>query len=250
MKKTPLILLLFTCISVFTKAQTSVQKREYITRYTQAQVIDSCEGAIIYQRMMKVLELDYTQLKDLGYNVQGWNEEYYESGQLMHISYYKAGKVVLFKNFFETGQCQNYITYLDSNRCNIEVYFENGSLKHQLVYQYNKPKQLTEFYPSGLPKMLIEYDQELDCVSAKKNWYLNAELQSEMLLTEVKQKRYSDRLYYPNGKIKEDGELIYSSNTKEYINVGTRTSYESSGKKKHSEKYKFNASSNWSLVFL
>jgi antitoxin component YwqK of YwqJK toxin-antitoxin module len=116
---------------------------------------------------MKVLELDYKQLKDLGYNVQGWNEEYFESGQLMHISYYKAGKVVLFKNFYENGQCQNYIIYLDTGQCNLEVYFENGDLKHQMFYLNGKPKKITEFYPSGLTKINIEYYQELICVSSK-----------------------------------------------------------------------------------
>jgi len=189
--------------------------------------------------MMKVLELDYKQLKDLGYNVQGWNEEYFESGQLMHISYYKAGKVVLFKNFYENGQCQNYIIYLDTGQCNLEVYFENGDLKHQMFYLNGKPKKITEFYPSGLPKMNIEYDRELNCVSSKKIWYLNAETQSEMTLIDEKAKKYSDRLFFPNGKLKEEGELLYSVNTGEYINIGTRVSYESSGKKKHTEKYKY-----------
>lgn len=239
MKKTiQIIAILFISTSTFF-SQAKPLKHDYITRYTQAQVLDSCEGSIIYARMMKVLELDYKQLKDLGYNVQGWNEEYYESGQLMHISYYKGGKVVLFKNFFENGQCQHYITYLDSSQCNIEVYFENGGLKHQLNYYNGKLKKMTEYYPSGLPKMNIEYDLDLDCVKNKKSWYLNAETQAEMNLTDPKLKKYSDQLFYPNGRIKEEGEVIYAASTKEYINVGSRHSFESSGKKKHTEKYKY-----------
>ena len=238
LKKSHFIFFSLFLNNVLLFAQSNPAKHDYITRYTQAQVIDSSEGAIIYNRMMKVLELDYKQLKDLGYNVQGWNEEYFESGQLMHISYYKAGKLVLFKNFYENGQCQHYITYLDSSHCSIEVYFESGAVKHQVLYQNGKPKKITEFYPNGLPKMLIEFDPELDYVISKKLWYLNAETQSELTLTDPKLKKYSDRLFYPNGKIKEVGEVIFSPLTKEYINIATRTSFESSGKKKNSEKYR------------
>lgn len=220
-------------------AQVNHSKHNYIPRYTQSQIIDSCDGANLYRRLMNVLEEDYVQLKSLGYDVQGWNEEYFESGQLMHISYYKDGKAVLFKNFYENGQCQHYITYTDSSACNIDMYFEDGALKHQLTYCNGKPKKIAEFYQSGLPKVLIEFDQEADCVSSKKFWFRNAEIQEEIKLEDAVAKKYSDTMYFPNGQLKEKGELIYVTETKEYVNVGSRTTYESSGKKNHTTKYHF-----------
>lgn len=234
-------ILIFFLLGLFTitLAQTHAN-HNYVTRYNQSQIIDSSDAAILYRRLMKVLEEDYIQLKNLGYDVQGWNEEYFESGQLMHISYYKDGRVVLFKNFYESGQCQHYITYTDSSVCNIENYFEDGALKHQLNYVNGEPKKLTEFYQNGLPKILIEYDSKLARVSSKKLWYRNAEIQEEIKLKDTLAGKYSNILYYPNGQLKEEGELQYLPETKEYINIGTRTSYESNGKKKHSTKYHFN----------
>ena len=219
-------------------------KKEYVTRYTQTQLLDSAEGMLIYRKMMHVLKLDFELLSEQGSFVQGWNEEYFDNGQLMHISYYKEGKLVLFKNFFENGQCEHNITYTDPQNCNIEVYFENGGLKNQIHFINGVPEKMTEFFANGLPKSQIEFSLETSCISSRRVWFLNAELQSELILLDSKNKTYSDKAFYPNGSIKEEGELLYSTETKEYIKTGTWKVFESGGKKRSSEKFKFTLSSN------
>jgi antitoxin component YwqK of YwqJK toxin-antitoxin module len=158
---------------------------------------------------------------------------------LQHISYYRDNKLVLFKNFFENGQCEHNVTFTDSLNCNIEVYFNNGSIKNHIAFFNGSPKKMTEFYPNGLPKCNIEFDLNQNRVTLKRTWFVNAEEQSEIIGTEVKNK-FIEKLYYPNGQLKEEGELIYSEDKREYYKNGTWNSYESSGKKKHSEKFKFN----------
>jgi len=105
-------------------SQTTGPKHDYVRLHTQAQVLDSTEGILIYTKLLKVLQMDYDLLFKQGSVVQGWNEEYYDNGQLMHISYYKEGNLVLFKNFYENGQCENNITYPDPQNCNIDVYLK------------------------------------------------------------------------------------------------------------------------------
>ncbi|WP_317897209.1 hypothetical protein [Aurantibacillus circumpalustris] len=243
MKNILFILILLDFVAISVSAQTQ-HKHEYSTRYTQKQMLDSCEGVLIYYKMMWVLKLDYELLSEQGSVVQGWNEEYFDNGQLMHISYYKEGKLVLFKNFFENGQCEHYITYTDPQNCNIDVYFESGGLKNQIHFNNNLPERMTEFFSNGLPKSQIEFDQKANCVSSKRVWFLNAELQSELLIIDIANKKYSDKSFYPNGLIKEEGELIYSIENKEYIKTGVWQIFESNGKKKSTEKFKFTLSSN------
>jgi antitoxin component YwqK of YwqJK toxin-antitoxin module len=218
--------------------------RSNARRYTQTQVLDSTEGVLIYHTMMKVMEMDYNLIKQQGYEVRGWNEEYYENGQLQHISYYKDGKLVLFKNFFENGQCEHSITYTDPLACKIDVYYSSGGLKNQIEYYNGIPRKIMEFFENGLPKSVLEYDTEKNYLNSKKNWYLNAEMQSELTLVDPMEQKYSEKIYYPNGQLKEEGELIYSENAREYLKANTWYSYESNGKKKHSEKYKIKLSSN------
>ena len=243
MKKVPFIFFLLS-FGLQPAYSQNASKKEYITRYTQTQLVDSAEGMLIYKKMMHVLKLDFELLREQGSVVQGWNEEYFDNGQLMHISYYKEGNLVLFKNFYETGQCEHSITYTDPQNCNIEVYFENGGLKNQIHFINGVPEKMTEFFANGLPKSQIEFNVEASCISSRRVWFLNAELQTELVALDFKNKKYSDKSYYPNGSIKEEGELLYLSETKEYIKTGTWQVFESSGKKKSSEKFKFTLSSN------
>lgn len=244
MKKTGTILILLHFCFVPLIAQRHPAKNDCVRHYTQQQVIDSTEGIRLYHTMMKVLAMDYDVLSKNGSQVKGWNEEYYDNGQLKHVSYYKDNKLVLFKNYFENGQCEHNIAYTDSNTCSIDVYFESGGLKFQIYFYKGLPKKITEFFASGLPKCNIEYDTDLLCVSSKRTWFLNAEIQTELQLTDAKAKKYSDKVFYPNGQLKEEGELLYLEGSREYIKCGTWHCLESSGKKKSSEKYKVKLNSN------
>ena len=225
------------------KSQEHAQN-ENVRWNTQAQVLDSTEGILIYNKMMSVIKEEYILIKKNGYEVKGWNEEYYDSGQLLHISYYRDGRLVLFKNFYESGQCEHNVAYTDTLNCTIDVYFENGSIKNQIAFYSGMPKKLTDFFPNGLPKNNIEYDKDQQCVYSKRNWYVNAELQSELVMLDKAGKKYFEKVFYPNGQIKEEGELIYIRESREYLKTGTWATYESSGKKKHSEKFKVKLSSN------
>ncbi len=210
---------------------------------TQTHVLDSTEGILIYNKMMSVIKADFETIKKNGYEVKGWNEEYYDSGQLLHVSYYRDRKLVLFKNFFENGQAEHNVSYTDSLNCAIDVFFENGSIKNQIAFYSGAPRKLTDFFPNGLPKNNIEYDTDLQRVYVKRTWYVNAEIQYELLMVDKEGKEYSLKLFYPNGQVKEEGHLHYDPQQRAYYKTGIWTTFESSGKKKHSEKFKLNLSS-------
>ncbi len=220
------------------------QQNENVLWSSQKHVLDSTEGILIYNKMMSVIKSEYAILKKSNYEVKGWNEEYYESGQLLHISYYRDGKLVLFKNFYENGQCEHNIAYTDSLNCTIDVYFENGNIKNQIAFYSGMPKKLTDFFPNGLPKNNIEYDKDQKCVYSKRNWFVNAEIQSELVMLDKEGKKYSEKTFYPNGQLKEEGELVYLRESGEYLKTGTWIGYESNGKKKHTEKFKLKLGSN------
>lgn len=234
-----------TCLIVFALLVLSdIKAQEHnnqnVVWARQTHVLDSTEGILIYNRMMGVIKADFETIKRNGYEVKGWNEEYYDSGQLLHVSYYRDSKLVLFKNFFENGQCEHNVAYTDSMNCSIDVYFENGSIKNQIAFYSGVPKKLTDFFPNGLPKNNIEYDTELQRVFSKRSWYVNAEVQYELLMLDKEGRNYSLKLFYPNGQLKEEGQLVYDTKDRSYYKNGIWTSYESSGKKKHSEKFKMN----------
>lgn len=237
-------LIFFAALVFYFPSIAQNHEHENVVWGTQSHVLDSTEGVLIYNKMMKVIKEDYALIKKNGYEVKGWNEEYYDDGQLLHISYYRDSHLVLFKNFFENGQCEHNVSYTDSLNCSIDVYFENGSIKNQISFYSGMPKKLTDYFPNGLPKNNIEYDQDQKCVFAKRTWFLNAQAQSELVMLDKEGKKYSEKTFYPNGQVKEEGELIYDPKNRDYFKTGTWTSFESNGKKKYSEKFKIKSSSN------
>lgn len=236
MKKIVLIVLCSFFAGLLNAQETG--SHENVIWATQTHVLDSTEGILIYNKMMAVIKTDFETIKKNGYEVKGWNEEYYDSGQLLHVSYYRDRKLVLFKNFFENGQCEHNVAYTDSLNCAIDVYFENGSIKNQIAFYSGAPRKLTDFFPNGLPKNNIEYDTDLQRVYVKRTWYVNAEIQNELLMVDKEGKEYALKLFYPNGQVKEEGHLHYDATQRAYYKTGLWTSFESSGKKKHSEKFK------------
>jgi antitoxin component YwqK of YwqJK toxin-antitoxin module len=229
----------FISLCLWASSQTAATKR-----YAQAQVLDSIEGVRIYNSIMKAVAAEYTDLPKDDPDIKGFNEEYHDNNNLKHISYYKQGQLVMYKNFFDDGKTEKSLFVNEPGVYCVEVYYDNGSLKHEMTFVNGTPKKLSEFYNNNLPKSEIEYDAEQKAVTHKRTWYSNGNFQSELILEDPKTKKYMEKLFYPNGQPKEEGELIYSSETKEYHKDGAWFAYDSNGKKKKAGKFSFKSASN------
>ena len=63
----------------------------------------------------------------------------------------------------------------------------------------------------------------------RKYFYENGFPASELTLIDKKIKKYEAKEFYENGKIKEEGFLMYKPETKEYIKEGEWTYYDEKG---------------------
>jgi len=207
-------------------------------RYNQTEVLDSLEGIKIYNKLISSIGGDSITYNKAGYNLQGWNEDYYSNGKLLHRGYYVDGKVIVFKNFFENGQIERSVLNPDPMRCTIDVFYEDGKQRKQLSYYNGLPQKKYEYYSNGLPKYVEENEKEMQYLTLKKSWYSNGQMENALELTDTKSKKYNQKVYYPSGELKEEGTLVLSENGKEYLKDGVWYFYDIGGKKKKSEKYR------------
>jgi antitoxin component YwqK of YwqJK toxin-antitoxin module len=217
-------------------AQRFADQVPQIRRYLQKDIVDSVEGIKMYNRLLEAIGGDSVTYNKAGYNLQGWNEDYYQSGKLLHRGYYIDGKAIVFKNFFENGQCERSVVNPDPLHCNIDIFFEDGKQRRQISYYNGQPQKRYDFYINGLPKYAEENEKEMKYLTSKKSWYSNGQMQSLMELTDPKNKRYTAKTYYASGQVKEEGTLILSAEGT-YVKDGTWFIYDSSGKSKKTEKY-------------
>jgi antitoxin component YwqK of YwqJK toxin-antitoxin module len=237
-KKIILLAVIFT--SQWIIAQRFADQVPQIRRYNQTDVLDTADGIKIYNKLIESIGGDSITYNKAGYNLQGWNEDYYTSGKLLHRGYYVDGKVIVFKNFFENGQVERSVVNPDPLHCNIDIYYEDGKQKKQISYYNGLPQKKYEFYKNGLPKYAEENEKEMKYLTLKKTWYSNGQTENQIELTDPKNKKYIQKTYYSSGQLKEEGPLVLSNDGKEYVKDGVWNFYDVSGKKKGSEKFVLN----------
>ncbi|MBS1650437.1 MAG: hypothetical protein JSU07_00365 [Bacteroidetes bacterium] len=232
-KITFLSLFFFT---VCASAQRFADQVPQIRRYYQKDIVDSVDGIMLYNRLIGAIGGDSINYNKAGYNMQGWNEDFYMSGKLLHRGYYVDGQIIVFKNFFENGQVERNAVNPDPLHVNIEVFYENGNTRKKLNYYDGKLQKKYEFFTNGNPKYSEENDKDLKYITLKKSWYSNGMPETDLEMVDEKSKKYSSKNYYSNGKVKEEGIFILDNNGK--LNKdGTWNYFDQSGKQKKSEKY-------------
>ena len=231
-----IVIISFICIGSMS-AQRFADQVPQTKRYIQKDIVDPVEGIKMYNRLVEAIGGDSINYNKAGYNLQGWNEDYYMSGKLLHRGYYIDGRAIVFKNFFENGQCERTVVNPDPLHCNIDVFFENGKQRKQTNYYNGLPHKLYEFFENGLPKYTEENEKEMKYLTLKKSWYDNGQMQDVLELTDAKNKKYTQKYFYENGQIKSEGPMVLSIDGKTYVKDGVWSLYDSNGKNKRIEKY-------------
>jgi len=219
-------------------AQRFADQVPQIKRYSQKEIFDSIHGITIYNKLIEPLGGDSVKYNKTGYNLQGWNEEYYNSGKPVHKGYYVDGRLKVFKNFYENGQVERSFVSPDPLHCNLDIYYENGFPKKKIAYYDGKPQKLYEYYENGLPKTALENEKEMKYVTLKKSWYSSGQMESYLELRDKKVMLFAQKKFYENGQLKEEGLLKLSKDGKDYLKDGEWTFYDESGKNKKVEKFK------------
>lgn len=229
-------LVVAVCACQIVLAQRFADQVPQIRRYVQKDIVDSVDGIKMYNKLIEAIGGDSVTYNKAGYNLQGWNEDYYMSGKLLHRGYYIDGKAIVFKNFFENGQCERSVVNPDPLHCNIDIYYEDGKQRRQISYYNGQPQKRYDFFSNGLPKYAEENEKDMKYLTLKKSWYSNGQMEHVIELTDPKVKKYISKSYYSNGQLKEEGTLLLSADGT-YVKDGTWFIYDISGKNKKTEKY-------------
>ncbi|MBK7310972.1 MAG: hypothetical protein IPI93_09315 [Sphingobacteriaceae bacterium] len=231
------IVIILFLTQAFCQAQRFADQIPQIKRYTQSEVYDSVNGIIIFNKLIECLGGDSVKYNKAGYNAQGWNEEFYSSGKMLHKGYYVDGKLKVFKNFYENGQVERSFVNPDPLHSAVDVFYDNGTAKKKIAYYEGKPQKYYEFYDSGLPKIAVENEKEMKYITLKKSWYSNGQMEYVIELKDKKEKVFVEKKYYSNGQVREEGTLRLSADGQKYLKDGMWTFYDESGKNKKVEKF-------------
>ena len=229
------IWIVFTSGKVF--SQRFANQVPQIKRYTSAEVIDPDYGIIIFNKMVPTIGGDSLRYTKDGYNSQGWQEDYYISGKILHKGYYVDGSIKIFKNFYENGQVERNYTSTDPRRSKMEIFYEDGKVRSTIEYFEGNTQNQYDFFRNGSPEFVEENDKDVEFLYKRNSYFENGNPSSLFELIDKKSKKYVKKEFYENGRIKEEGNMFLRKEMGDYQKEDTWTYYDEKGNVTKTEKY-------------
>ncbi len=199
-------------------------------------IVDEVYGITYYEPYNIALNGDSVRLKR-GYAVNGWLEDHYQNGKLLHKGFYIDGQLKIYKNFYPNGALEREFTNIDNFRSKATLYYDDGTIKSQVKYMEGYPKLWIDYYPNGKMEFYEEYNKNLQHLIAQRSYYDNGQPSSVLELLNKKKLTYSKTEYYEDGTIKMKGYMKYDKNLYDYVPMGTWVYYNPDGSELKEESY-------------
>lgn len=199
------------------------------TKYDGAKVINPDYGINMYEKLNFAIGGDSVRNDKKGYACQGWIEDYYISGPMIHKGYYEDGHLKIYKNFFENGTVERSFKITGLKSCNMQVFYSDGKLKSDVTYFKGDPQVWTDYYANGQIEYTEENSKSMEYLIFRKSYSEDGKPQEIFEMIDQKKKRYSKKEYYENGNIKAEGEMKYNASLIDYQKDGIWKNYDAAG---------------------
>lgn len=199
-------------------------------KYKASQVLDPDYGIKMYEKLNFQIGGDSVRNDKRGYACQGWIQDLYESGAVLHKGYYEDGHLKIYKNFYENGTIERTFKVIDFKRCNEQIFYPDGKIKADITYYEGAAQIETDYYPNGQIEYTEENSKNMDYLIQRKSYAEDGKPQELFEMTDPKKKIYSKKEYYENGNIKSEGTIKYNPAAIDYQKDGTWKNYDESGK--------------------
>lgn len=206
MKKLSLLsaALLFSVVSV---AQLSAR----VKTYAPGEVFDNEKSISIYEKLNPTLGGDSIRNDRRGYACQGWVEDKYQDGAVLHKGLYVDGQLSFYRNYFPNGKVERVFRRVDPNTTLLHCFYSNGKLKSEVSYINGRAANIHLFYESGVTKYVEQYDSTMSYLVEKSSYYTNGDPESELVLTDRHSLLYKQVEYNKDGGLKVEGYLKYNN---------------------------------------
>ncbi|MFT7155330.1 MAG: hypothetical protein ACI8Q1_000331 [Parvicella sp.] len=204
-------------------------------KYTK-EVVDEVYGITMYEPFNMILSGDSVRMEG-GYAAQNWQEDHYESGQLLHKGYYIDGQLKVYKNYYPDGTLERTFVNIDGYRSKVSIYYPDGKIKSEVQYDETNPKVWTDYYANGNMEYYEEYHKSMLYHIAKRSYFESGKPSSLLEMTNKKKLEYSQNDFYKTGTKKVVGTLKYDKDQYDYYKTGKWYFFNEAGAPTKDEEY-------------
>lgn len=238
MKKGVLVFSIITLVSSLAIGQIGAKIKKQVPHTTvyKADIVDATYGITIYERLNPMIDGDSTRMCD-GYACEGWIEDKYENGNIVHKGYYVEGQLKIYKNYFPDGTLEREFKAINTFSAVSKAYFPDASLKSQVKYVQGSPLIWSDYYETGQLEYYEEYHKSFDYHIAKRSYFKNGKPSELFELMDKKKLRFDQSNFFASGTKKLFGKLVYDKKIYDYRKVGTWNYYKEDGSIDKTEKF-------------
>lgn len=210
---------------------------EEVIKYEAKKVVDSVYGIRMYDKLNFQTGGDSIRNNKKGYACQGWVQDLYESGKVLHKGYYEDGQLKIYKNFYESGIVERNFKMTDLNKSSLQLFYPDGKLKSDNIYMNGSLLSATDYYHNGQIEYTMENVKTMEYLILRKSYSEDGKPQEIFELVNVKKNIYSQKEYFENGNIKSEGQLKFNPYKVDYIKDGIWKIYKEAGGLAKEEKW-------------
>jgi len=164
-----------TVIGAFTNYAQDLSSQIPEDKKYDKSVVDEFFGIRMYEPLNVALGGDSVRMDKNGYAADGWREDYYEDGTLLHRGYYIEGQLKVYKNYYPNGQLEREFKSVDGFRSQVSLYYNDGTLKSNVKYVEGAALVWADYFPNGKMEYYEEYHKSFTYHIAKKSFYDNGQ---------------------------------------------------------------------------
>lgn len=192
-------------------------------------IIDPDYGIMMYEKLNPKTGGDSVR-NNSGYAAQGWIEDYYDSGKILHKGYYVEGQLKVYKNYYPDGTLEREFKSAGLSNGELSTFYRSGKIRTKSICTETFIIKYEEFYENGQLEYLEEYDRRGEFYIRTQNYFENGKPESILELKDPKKIIYTKIDYHENGNVKEQGAMYYSLSSGDYYKAGIWKEFDESGK--------------------
>jgi antitoxin component YwqK of YwqJK toxin-antitoxin module len=208
-----------------------------IKKFDFIAVYDSTYGIMVYNNLIATIGGDSVRFDQRGNNAQGWIEDFYLSGKILHKGYYVDGQLRVFKNFYENGTLERAFKLEDAIKSIMTIYFLSGKVHSEVVYFGETITRQIDYFENGQKENEEENDKSGLILLNRIEWFENGIIENSLNIVDKKKKKYLSRENFSNGKKKNEGEIKLNIKTHDFEKDGIWNTYNEEGFVTKTEKY-------------
>ena len=232
------ILVFFSSFYAFSQNDLT-DKKLYHNTYDAKKVIDETYGIVMYEKLNMMLGDKSTRNGMNGYAANGFLEDYYTTGELLHKGFYVDGQLKIYKNYYPNGNVERNFRMVDIKKSKMTLFYENATMKSDIVYVENEPLSWIDYYANGMIEFEEIYDKSFQYYERKATYFTSGKPENILELTDNKKLIYNQISYFENGNIKEQGIVKYNKSMFDYERIGDWKLYDEKGAAIKIQKYVF-----------